>query len=234
MEIHLNLGNFASSPMACVDICSWDCQNWNKENLIALLKNDEKPEWWKGNHNICYRLFNKIFETTCSLEGNQEERVKRSLHVLDPNIIIPAHIKNLKRKVVTMLAKHPEGSCTVILQLYKEHKQASVGNECLRLGITDQVLHDILSVKQQGVGKTPVVFLTNKLVIKLNETRKRMGKSWVDILTWLCVLSNDHSFGKVDSVRVAIERAADHKRELVLHKKKELCQEYLAKEFLLP
>jgi hypothetical protein len=49
------------------------------------------------------------------LEGNQEERVKRSLHVLDPNIIIPAHIKNLKRKVVTMLAKHPEGSCTVIL-----------------------------------------------------------------------------------------------------------------------
>jgi hypothetical protein len=128
------------------------------------------------------------------LEGNQEERVKRSLHVLDPNIIIPAHIKNLKRKVVTMLAKYPEGSCTVILQLYKEHEQASVADECLRLGITDQVLHDILSVKQQGVGKTPVAFLTNKLVIELNETRERMGKSWVDILTWLCVLSNDHSF----------------------------------------
>ena len=93
MEIHLNLGNFASSPMACVDMymCSWDCQNWNKENLIALLKNNEKPEWWKGNHKICYRLFNKIIETTCSLEDNQEERVKRSLHVLDPNIIIPAH-----------------------------------------------------------------------------------------------------------------------------------------------
>jgi hypothetical protein len=89
--------------------------------LIALLKNDEKPEWWKGNHKICYRLFNKIFETTCSLEGNQEERVKRSLHVLDPNIIIPVHIKNLKINVVNMLAKHPEGSCTVILQLYKEH-----------------------------------------------------------------------------------------------------------------
>jgi hypothetical protein len=211
------------------------CGTVNKENLIALLKNNEKPEWWKGNHKICYRLFNKIIETTCSLEGNQEERVKRSLHVLDPNIIIPAHIKNLKRKVVNMLAKDPEGSCTVILQLYKEHEQASVGDECLRLGITDQVLHDILSSgKQQRVGKTPVVFLTNKLVIELNETRERMGKSWVDILTWLRVLSNNHSFETVDSVHVAIERAADHKRELVLHKKKELCEEYLAKEFLLP
>ena len=92
MEIHLNLGNFASSPtMACVDMCSWDCQNWKKENLIALLKNNEKPEWWKGNHKVCYCLFNKIIETTCSLEDNQEEKVKRSLHVLDPNIIIPAH-----------------------------------------------------------------------------------------------------------------------------------------------
>jgi hypothetical protein len=45
VEFHLNLGNFASSPMACVDMCSWDCQNWNKENVIALLKNNEKPEW---------------------------------------------------------------------------------------------------------------------------------------------------------------------------------------------
>ena len=134
-----------------------------------------------------------------------------------------------------MLAKHPECSCTVILQLYKEHEQASVGDECLRLGITDQVLHGILSSgKQQRVDKTPVVFLTNKLVIELNETRERMGKSWVDILTWLRVLSNNHSFETVDSVHVAIERAADHKRELVLHKKKELCEEYLAKEFLLP
>ena len=25
--------------------------------------------------------------------------------------------------------KHPKGSCTVILQLYKEHGQASVGDE---------------------------------------------------------------------------------------------------------
>ena len=45
-----------------------------------------------------------------------------------------------------MLAKHPEGSCTVILQLYKEHEQASVGDACLRLGITDQVVNDFLSV----------------------------------------------------------------------------------------
>jgi hypothetical protein len=74
--------------------------------LIALLKNNEKPEWWKGNHKICYRLFNKIIETTCSLEDNQEERVKR-------------------------IIQHPEGSCTVILQFYKEHEQASVGDDCL-------------------------------------------------------------------------------------------------------
>jgi hypothetical protein len=35
----------------------------------------------------------------------------------------------------------------------------------------DQLLHDILSVKQQGVGKTPVVFLTNKIGnrVKLNK-----------------------------------------------------------------
>jgi hypothetical protein len=60
VEIDLNLGNFASSPLACVDICLWDCQNWNKENVIALLKNNEKPEWWKGNHKVCYCLFTKI------------------------------------------------------------------------------------------------------------------------------------------------------------------------------
>ena len=78
MEIHLNLGNFASSPMACVDMymCSWDCQNWNKENLIALLKNNEKPEWWKGNHKICYRLFNKIIETTCKFGGQPGGKAK--------------------------------------------------------------------------------------------------------------------------------------------------------------
>ena len=104
--------------------------------MIILLKNNEKPEWWKGNHKICYYVFNKIIETTCSLEDNQEERVKRSLHVLDPNIII----------------QHPEGSCTVILQLYKEHEQASVGDDCLRLGITDQVLHDIQSVLKTTEG----------------------------------------------------------------------------------
>ena len=88
MEIHLNLGNFASLPM-----CSWNLQNWDERKQIALLK-VMKTEWGKGNHEVCYLLFNKIIETTCSLEDNQEERVKRSLHglhVLDPNIIIPAH-----------------------------------------------------------------------------------------------------------------------------------------------
>jgi hypothetical protein len=54
-----------------------------------------------------------------------------------------------------MLAKHPEGSCTVILQLYKEHEHTSVGDECddgLRLGITDQVLHGIPSVLKTTAG----------------------------------------------------------------------------------
>ena len=51
-----------------------------------------------------------------------------------------------------MLAKHPEGSCTVILQLYKEHEQAPVDDECLRLGITDRVLHDIPSALKTTAG----------------------------------------------------------------------------------
>jgi acyl-CoA-binding protein len=51
-----------------------------------------------------------------------------------------------------MLAKYPEGSCTVILQLYKEHEQASVGDESMRLGITDKVLHDIPSVLKTTAG----------------------------------------------------------------------------------
>jgi hypothetical protein len=51
-----------------------------------------------------------------------------------------------------MLAKYPEGSRTVILQLYKEHEQASVGDDRLRLGITNQVLHDIPSVLKTTAG----------------------------------------------------------------------------------
>jgi hypothetical protein len=57
-------------------MCLWDCQNWNNENLIALLKNNEKPEWWKGNHKICYRLFNKIIETTCKFGGQPGGKAK--------------------------------------------------------------------------------------------------------------------------------------------------------------
>jgi hypothetical protein len=73
------------------------------ENLIALFKNNEKPEWWKGNHKICYRLFNKIIETTCSLDDNQEERVKRSLHVLDSKYNHPrACLQNTQRVVVQL------------------------------------------------------------------------------------------------------------------------------------
>ena len=63
-----------------------------------------------------------------------------------------------------MLAKHPEGSCTVILQLYKEHEQAFVGDDRLRHGITDQVLHDIPSVLKTTAGcwsDHTVVFLIN-------------------------------------------------------------------------
>ena len=115
--------------------------------------------------------------------GSQGERVKRGLLVLDPNITIPSHITNLKRKVKNKLTKTQGSGCSVISQLYKESEHKLVSEECRRLGITEQViLHDILNCKQEcenesesnvcslAFGKTPVIIVTNKQVIELSES----------------------------------------------------------------
>jgi hypothetical protein len=44
----------------------------------------------------------------CNLGGNQEERMKRGVLALDPNITFPAHTKNRKR-LISMLSKKPRG-----------------------------------------------------------------------------------------------------------------------------
>ena len=184
----MNLGNFASlSSFTYGAMCSCNCDKWDEQNLIALLNNDEKPEWWKGNQKICYRLFNKIVEACSNMGGSQEERVKRGLLVLHPNITIPTHIKNLKPKVKNKLTKTQGSGCSVISQLYKESEHKLVSEECRRLGIIEQVLHDILNSKQEcenesessvcslAFGKTPVITVTNKLVIELSEIREQMS-----------------------------------------------------------
>ena len=211
---------------------------------MALLNNDEKPEWWKGNQKICYRLFSKIVEACCNMGGSQEERLKRGLLVLDPNITIPTHIKNLKRKVKNVLTKNQGSGCSVISQLYKESEHKFVSEECQRLGITEQVLLDILNCKQEyksesegsvsSLSKTPVITVTNKLVIELSEIKEQMGKSWVELLRWLQILSNKHGIGTADGVRRAVERILNHKRELTHLKKKEECNQFLSEEFIFP
>lgn len=122
------------------------------------------------------------------------------------------------------------------------HEQSIVGAECTRQGITDQLLHDILNFKHGSISgdavhsiqKTPVLVLTNKIVIELSEARDQMGKSWPDLLPWLQTLSSMHDIGTAKSVHIAVERLFEHKRELVLAKKTEECEEFLSREFSMP
>ena len=60
-----------------------------------------------------------------------------------------------------------------------------------------------------------------------------MGKSWVELLRWLQILSNKHGIGTADGVRRAVERILNHKRELTHLKKKEECNQFLG-EFIFP
>ena len=107
-------------------------------------------------------------------------------------------------------------------------------------------MHDILNSKQEyenelessvcslAFGKTPVITVTNKLVIELGEIREQMGKSWVELLRWLQILSNKHGVGTADGVRRAVERILNHKRELIHLKKKEECNQFSSEEFIFP
>ena len=145
-----------------------------------------------------------------------------------------------------MLTKTHGSGCSVISRLYKESEHKLVSKECRRLGITEQVLHDILNSKQEcenesestvcslAFGNTPVITVTNKLVIELSEIRKQMGKSWVELLRWLQILSNKHGIETADGVRRAVERILNHKRELIHLKKKEECNQFLGEEFIFP
>ena len=75
-----------------------NCDKWDEQNLIALLNNNEKPEWWKDNEKICYRLFNKIVEACSNMGGSQEERVKRACLCLTELLQSPRILKILNGK----------------------------------------------------------------------------------------------------------------------------------------
>ena len=66
------------------------------------------------------------------------------------------------------------------------------------------------SVSHLNSSKTPVITVTNKLV-KLSEIKEQMGKSWVELLRWLQILSNNHGIGTADGVRRAVEQILNHK-----------------------
>jgi rRNA-processing protein FCF1 len=86
----------------------------------------------------------------------------------------------------------------------------------------------------RDVGKIPVVILTNKLVIELSDIRERLGKSWVNLLTWLHFLSNKYGLATTYCVHIAIERIIDHKHELINLKKKKGGEEFfLGKEVFI-
>ena len=244
-----------SEDINSLDHCN--CHLWNDINLVSLVADNIKPDWWEGETKICYCLLNKIFDVGSRCEGSQGEVVRRALLSLDNNLTMHSYMKNLKRKALGFVGKTTSGICNVVVDLYSTKSQEYVGQECEKYGITRSVLSKILEinsdevvwpeseakgrhefVKPELVGGNIPSFLSNKVVIELNEIRVKMGKSWSDLHTWLfalCEQKQDVDYSH-RYVRVYVERLYERKRELSRHSgnkgKKEL-NEFLSEEFSL-
>ena len=68
--------------------CCANCRQWNVKDLVALATEEIKPAWWNSDHRICYRLLLQMFEVCGRFEGNQGERVRKMLCVLDQSLTI--------------------------------------------------------------------------------------------------------------------------------------------------
>ena len=100
-----DVGDITTSPPCLRSIeaaCGDNCRRFSDEELVSLLTNGAKPDWWKGENKICYNLVIKIFEMASGLSGNQGNMEGKSLVALDHRISLPKHVKNLKRKACSM------------------------------------------------------------------------------------------------------------------------------------
>ena len=119
--------------------CDDKCRRFSDEELVSLLTNGAKPDWWKGENKICYNLVIKIFEMASGLSGNQGDMVEKSL--LDHMISLPKHVKNLKRTACKYVEKNPADCCSIVSYLYQESKMTRcIGKECLKYDITQDLL----------------------------------------------------------------------------------------------
>ena len=92
---------------------------------------------------IKYRLFNKIIETTCSLEDNQEERVKRSLHVLAKPLSVIINT-SLNQDIVPTMRKNAK-----VIPLFKggSHLEMDIYRPISILPVLSKVMEKVVNVQ---------------------------------------------------------------------------------------
>ncbi|CAB3978960.1 Hypothetical predicted protein [Paramuricea clavata] len=240
----VNIGTNISAPLMTNE-ASWcgNCRDFSENNLRSHIIKGVKPGWWKGENKICFNLLFKIFEISSCIEGNQGEMVIKGLLTLDKHITPPKYISNLKRKVTRVIGKGPDGSCTIVSDLYvKSDIAKGIGEECDKFAITAEMLNNLLEVNVHEAKREcsllstfdTSVIITNKLVIELNDYREKINQPWSTLLSWLLSIGDATENVDLKVFHSGVERVIERKRYLMRNQGKNVCEEFLNQMFKFP
>ena len=74
------------------------------DDFILLLKDGIVPCWWDAEiHKVTIEILQHLFTTCDEVDGSQEILIKTALLTLDKDLLLPAKMFNLKKKMNNLL-----------------------------------------------------------------------------------------------------------------------------------
>ena len=168
---------------------------FKKDELLLLLRDGVKPGWWdKEAHKITYKIASELFNYCFELPGKYETYVMRALKSLDPSLVLPKTLSNLKRKVNKFLSNPKNSSCSIIENLYDKKPTSFIGNECEKIHV-DSVFLEKLNVNiiddNTAIDKSfnrDNVVINNGVAVELFHYKNSKGLTTKHLINWLCFL----------------------------------------------
>ena len=158
-------------------------------------------------------------------------------------ISLPKHVKNLKQKACKYVEKNPADCCSIVSDLYQKSKKTRcIGEECLKYGITEDLLDALTGSEVENESmcsfnlvKAPTFIITNKLLLELNDYREKKGRTWSTLLSWLLSFAKEkNKETSVFAFHWLVDKIVEQKRELMRHKGKIACDNFLSEKFKFP
>ena len=145
------------------------------------------PEWKKKSFKIKYSLLHLLFENCFKVLGTQDDLIRRSLLLLDDNLVLPNSFKNIKRKTDKQYKKNPS---SVVDEFYLVKDSNFIGEVCNKFGLNRCVIEKLINSDDNVELEENLTFhniplsfnLTNEIVLEIFKFKNTNSSfSWEDL-----------------------------------------------------